>query len=497
MSEKKRLHPVAIFISSLQGIKDMIFPYVLVLIFNGFKGNIKTNFLLLSLLIVLLPAVFGFLKWLTFRYWMEDGELRMEYGVIIRKKRYIPLERIQSVIVSEGLWQRLFGLAKVQVETAGSNEIGKADAELTAITKEEAVKLQKEIRWKKEKGTAEDPALGEAVSQDGEPDLEHAEDEEWKTVFTMNMRELFLLAVTSGGVWGVIAALLAFAQELDDFISFQWIYREALFFIHQDILLVATFIILVFLAAYLAAIAQTMLKYAHFTVKRGKEELFISRGLLEKRQLSVPAHRVQGIMVKENIIRKLFGYATVVLVSAGSSGEDKYEVSGEIVIFPLIRKNQIGRFIRACLPEYTVEIGFRPAPKRARWRFIIKPVLVSVLPVCLAVWFFRPWGWVLLVLVPLSAWLGHLAYRHSGWNITGDQLALRSWFVTARTAYLFRHRIQSLEISVNLFQKRQNLGNIQANIKSGIGIAAGRGNNLDGGDLQKIYRWYSRTSREA
>jgi len=74
---------------------------------------------------------------------------------------------------------------------------------------------------------------------------------------------------------------------------------------------------------------------------------------------------------------------------------------------------------------------------------------------------------------------------------------LRSWFVTARTAYLFRHRIQSLEISVNLFQKRRNLGNIQANIKSGIGIAAGRGNNLDGGDLQKIYRWYSRTSREA
>ena len=36
------------------------------------------------------------------------------------KKRYIPFERIQSLNYNEGVFHRIFGLVKVQVETAGS-----------------------------------------------------------------------------------------------------------------------------------------------------------------------------------------------------------------------------------------------------------------------------------------------------------------------------------------------------------------------------------------
>jgi putative membrane protein len=61
-------------------------------------------------------SVIGIFSWLRFSYRVEDGELRIESGVFIRKKRYIPFERIQSLDFSEGIFQQFFGLVKVRVK---------------------------------------------------------------------------------------------------------------------------------------------------------------------------------------------------------------------------------------------------------------------------------------------------------------------------------------------------------------------------------------------
>ena len=87
--------------------------------------------------------VSGIIKWKRFRYWFEEEELRIEYGLFVKKKRYIPFERIQSLNYTEGIFHRPFGLVKVKVETAGGGATKEADAELTAITKEAAEQIKK------------------------------------------------------------------------------------------------------------------------------------------------------------------------------------------------------------------------------------------------------------------------------------------------------------------------------------------------------------------
>ena len=59
----------------------------------------------------------------------------------MKKKRYIPFERIQSLDFSEGILQRPFGLVKVKVETASSSS-SEAEAVLTAIKKSDALAIQ-------------------------------------------------------------------------------------------------------------------------------------------------------------------------------------------------------------------------------------------------------------------------------------------------------------------------------------------------------------------
>ena len=142
MSEPKRLHPIAAVIHFIKHLKDLFFPFVVIFLFGGNGLSLSFWEMLFTATFIILSLVIGIFSWLRFTYRVEDGELRIESGVFVRKKRYIPFERIQSLDFSEGIFQRPFGLVKVRVETAGSSGSQDAEAVLTAISKAEATAIQ-------------------------------------------------------------------------------------------------------------------------------------------------------------------------------------------------------------------------------------------------------------------------------------------------------------------------------------------------------------------
>lgn len=65
-------------------------------------------------------ALFAYwLSWWRFRYGLGEHELVIESGILNRTRRSIPFDRIQDVDIERGPLQRLFGLAKVRIETGG------------------------------------------------------------------------------------------------------------------------------------------------------------------------------------------------------------------------------------------------------------------------------------------------------------------------------------------------------------------------------------------
>src|SRR3546814_8824644 len=81
--------------------------------------------------------------WSRFRYGVGPGEIVIEKGLLHRTRRSIPFERIQDVDIERGPLQRLFGLAKVKIETGGS---GKDEGLLDSVTLAEADRLRGIIR---------------------------------------------------------------------------------------------------------------------------------------------------------------------------------------------------------------------------------------------------------------------------------------------------------------------------------------------------------------
>ncbi|EZP76722.1 membrane-flanked domain-containing protein [Parageobacillus genomosp. 1] len=486
MSEKKRLHPISVIANIVKQLKDAFFPLVLLIIVGN--RTISTVWdIAVPLAVVIYTIVIGIVSWLRFTYRLEEGELRIEQGVFVRKKRYIPFERIQGISISEGFLQRLAGVVKVNIETAG-NQFGEAEVVLTAVTREEAEQIQRWIRKAKETMNDETENTASSFVSINQP----LQEESKNIIFSMSFWEVFQVAVTSGGALSVIAAIFFFISQFDELIPYERLYKDAqtMLFAH-GLFYTMMAVLLIFIVAYIISIIQNMLRYAFFTVEKIDENIIISRGLLERRKVTTPVARVQGIVIKENMIRRWLGYASVYIIHAGGALDDGRQ--GNIILCPLIKKERIASVISSCLPEYDIHHEFNALPKRACIRYMSRPLYVLILPVCIAAYFLRPWGLLLLLLLPIVSYFGYLSYKEAGWAISPHQLALRSGLFNVKSMYMLKNRIQSMEASFNWFQKRKHLGTIAATVMPGTD-ARGEVVDLDQEDVKTIYAWLKRTN---
>jgi putative membrane protein len=78
-------------------------------------------FALVLLLIRLLSVAWAFVTLHNFTLARDGDKLRSEYGLLTRVTATIPVHRIQTVTIQEGVLHRLFGRVTVRVETAGGD----------------------------------------------------------------------------------------------------------------------------------------------------------------------------------------------------------------------------------------------------------------------------------------------------------------------------------------------------------------------------------------
>lgn len=477
MSDPKRLHPIAVLLNIIKSIKELVIPFLLVVILPGNNEGIPGWIQPLVIAIIILFIIGNaFLQWLRFTYRIEEGEFRIESGVFVRKKRYIKFDRIHSIDISEGIIQRVFSLVKLNIETAGGSQ---ADAVLSAISKSDADRINAFISEEKNAYTPLDS------------DKEVADNEfavKSSSVFKQTLPQLFAMAATSGAVGVFLSGAVAFISQFDEMIPFERIFKDYEDFIEMGTFILTLFALVALLAVYVLATLSMVIKYASFTVIKTDEEIVISRGFLEKRRLTIPIHKIQGIRIMENLIRKPLGLATVYIEYAGGSMEDKESLS--IMLFPLIRKKHLQKKILEILPVYETGTEMTPIPKRALSRYVFRKFLYLIPIIGALVWFIRPWGYLSLLLVPLAVFWAYMQYRDAGWSIEGNLLLLSSRFFSKQTLIMQRSRIQSITYKKSWFQNRKEIATISASIKSGVTSRVGMVADVEEKDCLIIKSWY-------
>ncbi|NOX56252.1 MAG: PH domain-containing protein, partial [Planctomycetes bacterium] len=56
----------------------------------------------------------------SLRYWIEGTTLRIEQGILVRRSKAIPLDRVTDVELVQGPLMRVCGIWLLQIQTAGS-----------------------------------------------------------------------------------------------------------------------------------------------------------------------------------------------------------------------------------------------------------------------------------------------------------------------------------------------------------------------------------------
>ncbi len=487
MYEKRRMHPAAIVVGFFKQLRELLFPIIL-FVFFGSTGEGWFGVVYIGVMVLWFAGllVTGILSWYRFYYWIEEGELRMEYGVFVRKRRFIPQERIQTLDTSEGIIQRIFSLVKVQVETAGGG--AEAEASLTAVTKEEANRLKEALLYKKHQAVVQDEAwdLDEMEMIDEEP-VEQMP----KPTFTVSWKALFIVGTTSGGIGVVLSAVVAFASQFDQFVPYEAIIDRFGMVLQTSVFLIASIVFIVLFLSWLISIVMTMFKYGNFTVVKNKDELLISRGIIEKRQLTISLERIQAIRITQNILRQPFGFATVYVESAGSSGGKEADFS--TILFPLVKMSEVEARLKEFVPSYQLSKNIHPLPKRSLIRYIIRlgvPALLLSAPIA---YFFQPYGYFALLSVGVAAILGYSQFKTAGWSFGEgvEQLQLSYRHLSKNIVMVRKKRIQSFELRESFFQGKRKLYTVKAAIKTGLGGKNFQVMDVENEDGDRIYEWYS------
>jgi putative membrane protein len=445
MSEFQRQHPVAAISGAFALIREN-FVTILIFLFLGVSNeNLDFLWWISGGFIVLLFLGFG--SWWRFQYKIDNGELHIKRGLFVRKNLYLTKDRIQVIDITAGIIQRMFGLVKVDIQTAGSSS---REASIEAVTKERAKEINRLLR---------------KLHDDTEAETESGRDESPQKVFTLPGKELLIAASTSGSFGIAFSILATVFSQIEPLLDESEMYEILIDIIpaQNDVMTIILMILIFVAAAWLLSFFSTLISYGDFRLFVKDDEIVISRGILEKKRITLPYNRIQALHISEGIIRQPLGYASVHIESAGY-GDDKG--TGSIVLFPLMKRDDLMGFLNELLPDYQkLHKGIRP-PSRAARRYMIRSS-VAITAVTAALYWALNLNLLIWIFPALSIYWGWLRYKDAAMALGIDVLVIRSRSLAKNTAYIKRKRIQDATISQSWIQRYRKLCTVTVHVASG------------------------------
>ena len=396
-----------------------------------------------------------------FTYQATEDTFDIQSGVLSRREREIPFERIQNVDIAQNVVQRSFGIAEVRLETAGG---GESEARLRYVDRGEATRLQELVSERKNEGTERDPGASDDI------------------LFELDDRELGILGVTSANfqIFGlVVLAMVVFgsagARQTELAAGEVPQPRMALLLLLGPALAAVSLVVLWILSG-----VRSVLRYYGFRLLRHGDELRYERGLFQRYNGTIPLSKVQTLMIRENVLARTAGYANLVIEKAGyAPGQGNDSVESAV---PIAKRDHV--FELANTIENLGDIEFERPPKRARRRYLgrytaMVAVIVGIAGLYhlasgnLPDWYYAA---VLLVLVPPAA---HLKWTHLGYYHDDRHIVTRVGFWTRRTTVVPYYRVQTVADSQNVFQRRRDLATLVVDTASSGGLWGGEAVALD------------------
>jgi putative membrane protein len=410
---RKRLHPLS---PLLRGARALV-VIIAALSWQTLSQVGLGWFAVMVVVLVIASVIVSVVSWFNTGYHVVGRELRVYEGLLWRRTRAIPLERLQAVEVVRPLLAQLTGLAELRLEVVGG---GKTEAPLAFLTVADAVALRERLLTLA--GRVRAAETGDAApAVPGTPVTVPPPASVGRLLHAVANRDL------------VISQLLtpqAFALPIGvAFAIFQFGYNPVWSFIG--------------VASTLTAIAGVLLQpvrrvLGDWNFKLGEEDagLRVSKGLTETRVQTVPLDRLQGVAAIWPLLWRGKRWLRLTLDVAGYSGPEQNGNQRTDRLLPVGDPATAQRIVGEVLDGVDLyALPITSPPERARW---VHPLARKVL----------------------------------GAGLARDVFATRDGLLTRRIVLVPYARIQSVRVVQGPLQRRLRLATVYADTAGQLTPAA-------------------------
>ena len=440
----RRLHPATIALRFVKEGPSTILALPAALAFTSRSGLSKA-LILAAVLAVLLLAV-KWVGWRRFRYGVGQEVIVIESGILNRNRRSIPFDRVQDVDIERSFLARLFGLAKVRIETGAG---GKDEGLLDSVSLAEAHRLRETVRARRA-----DPTVAESAPA--------AAAEDKRALFEMDVPRVLLFGAFNFSLV-YIAGLFALLQTFDRFLPFdiydparwvglvgEYLPERWTFGAIAGVLLVAA------LLGSAAGILRTLARDFGFRLSLEGGRFRRERGLFTRSEVVIARRRVQLAQIQTGPLRGTLGWSGLSFQTLGA-GTDAGGLQGAA---PFATRAEIEAVLAEAPP---LRLPPPPELEMVSSRHILRSTgarLGPALAAILALSAYERLALLLLALLPLLAIASALDRRFHRYALAGDLLFVARGIWRRRLWLVPLKNVQSLSLSRGLLQRRLGLATL-------------------------------------
>lgn len=477
MMQRTRSHFLIIF----EGIKIwQLLSILLVPLFFGFTGR-KLNIadLVTYIIIFWFSTISNTIKYFFTFYTVFDDHILIETGLINKKKTEIPFNSITTIDLSQSILQRLFKVYKLRLDNASLTSDTSQKAEATIVLKaDDAFSFREKISGHTVNYTNEDkepPSIPSETAITASP-------LDFVILGSLRSKLVYFLTILpfAMGVLGYFAKIF-FNKEPDE---------KLLSTLSESTLLLVAAItfLMIYLAAFIFSIGKSLITYYGFRIISRLKTIDVEFGLFLKKKYSLPKAKINGIILRQNLLMQMFGYCSidVCVVGYGNKADQAIEEKG--ILFPFASIGRAKEIINTLLPEFDSGKDISRPPKKALRYFFVRPLPIITAAALTGVCFTKIYWLILLFVIFLILTLinSGLEYRNSSISMDENSVTISNGGFKKRTVVIKSGSIESVAESASIFKRRNSVTSLEVSFLAPAGTAKVIVRNIDISNFREL-----------
>lgn len=334
----RKLNFIYLALKLFKIFRETFFIYIFTVSVFKFMNFFLINPLVLVIILLLIRINKLVLYWISFEYKVDNSGISIKKGILNISSNHIPISNIKEVNQHTPFLYKLMNGCMLFIYTDTNNQDGKIQLDFVSL--KEASEIVKTL--------------------DRDIDVNHDsfKYKQYNYSYIASKKDMFFSSISP--ISPLIFAMFIYSliDNLNKYFHLNWKVQSLIDLFKYNFWLLVLLAVPYFLLSCVYIYIRTYLKFGEYKLFHNKEEIFIEKGTYNKSHLIISKDRIQALIIKWNLIQKIFGIAKVEVITSSDENEDENNFKSNILI-PFAQKNQINNLINEISPYFNVDVKLK------------------------------------------------------------------------------------------------------------------------------------------